>query len=164
MHRKAIYPGTFDPVTNGHLDLIERAANLFTNVIVGIAANPSKKPLFSLDERVELVRHVTKHLPNVSVVGFTGLLVDFAAKNQATVLIRGLRAVSDFEYEFQLANMNRRLSPDLESVFLTPEEKNSFISSTLVKEVALHRGRVSDFCHPFVEQAIFKKFEERQKQ
>jgi pantetheine-phosphate adenylyltransferase len=159
MHRKAIYPGTFDPVTNGHADLIERAANLFANVIVGIAANPSKKPLFDLEERVELVKQITKHLPNVSVVGFTGLLVDFAAKNQATVLIRGLRAVSDFEYEFQLANMNRRLNPDLESVFLTPEEKNSFISSTLVKEVALHRGRVSDFCHPFVEQAIFDKFD-----
>lgn len=161
MHRKAIYPGTFDPVTNGHADLIERAANLFANVMVGIAANPSKKPLFSLEERVELVRQVTAHLPNVEVVGFKGLLVDFAAKNQATVLIRGLRAVSDFEYEFQLANMNRRLSPDLESVFLTPEEKNSFISSTLVKEVALHRGRVSDFCHPFVEKAIFEKFENK---
>lgn len=161
MHTKAIYPGTFDPVTNGHADLIGRAANMFANVIVGIAANPSKKPLFDLDERVELLKQVTSHLPNVSVVGFTGLLVDFASKNQATVLIRGLRAVSDFEYEFQLANMNRRLNPDLESVFLTPEEKNSFISSTLVKEVALHRGRVSDFCHPFVEQALLNKFKNR---
>jgi len=117
MHRKAIYPGTFDPVTNGHADLIERAAKMFTEVIVGIAANPSKKPLFSLEERVELIKKVTAHLDNVEVIGFTGLLADFAENQGATVLIRGLRAVSDFEYEFQLANMNRRLNPDLESVF-----------------------------------------------
>jgi pantetheine-phosphate adenylyltransferase len=157
MHRKAIYPGTFDPVTNGHADLIERAANMFTNVIIGIASNPSKKPLFSLQERVELITQVTEHLPNVEVVGFTGLLADFAEDQGATVLIRGLRAVSDFEYEFQLANMNRRLNPNLESVFLTPAEENSFISSTLVKEVALHRGRVNDFCHPAVIDALQRK-------
>ncbi len=157
MHRKAIYPGTFDPVTNGHADLIERAANMFTNVIIGIASNPSKKPLFSLQERVELITQVTEHLPNVEVVGFTGLLADFAEDQGATVLIRGLRAVSDFEYEFQLANMNRRLNPNLESVFLTPAEENSFISSTLVKEVALHRGRVNDFCHPAVIDALQQK-------
>ncbi|MDP5029048.1 pantetheine-phosphate adenylyltransferase, partial [Paraglaciecola sp.] len=125
MHTKAIYPGTFDPITNGHADLIERAANMFTHVIVGIAANPSKKPLFSLDERVELIKQVTQHLPNVEVIGFRGLLADFAEDQGATVLIRGLRAVSDFEYEFQLANMNRRLNPNLESVFMTPSEENS---------------------------------------
>ena len=154
MHTKAIYPGTFDPITNGHIDLVERAAKLFNQVIVGVANNPSKKPRFTLDERVKLAIAVTKHLDNVIVVGFSGLLVDFAKEYQATVLIRGLRAVSDFEYEFQLANMNRRLYPELESVFLTPAEQNSFISSTLVKEVALHRGAVSGFCHPVVEQAL----------
>jgi pantetheine-phosphate adenylyltransferase len=157
MHRKAIYPGTFDPVTNGHSDLIERAANMFTNVIVGIASNPSKKPLFSLEERVNLIKQVTAHLDNVEVIGFTGLLADFAETQGATVLIRGLRAVSDFEYEFQLANMNRRLNPNLESVFLTPAEENSFISSTLVKEIALHRGRVNEFCHPAVIDALQHK-------
>ena len=140
MHSKAIYPGTFDPITNGHYDLIERAAKLFRHVVVGIAENPSKKPLFSLQERVILAQQVTETLDNVSVVGFSGLLVNFAKEQEATVLVRGLRAVSDFEYEFQLANMNRRLFPDLESVFLTPAEENSFISSTLVKEVALHGG------------------------
>ena len=151
---KAIYPGTFDPVTNGHTDLIERASRLFNQVIVGIAASPSKKPLFDLAHRVEMLEKVTQHLPNVTVIGFSGLLVDFAEENGAQVLIRGLRAVSDFEYEFQLANMNRRLSPDLESVFLTPAEENSFISSTLVKEVALHRGNVNQFVHPVVEAAL----------
>ncbi|MBN7819111.1 pantetheine-phosphate adenylyltransferase [Bowmanella sp. Y26] len=161
MHTKAIYPGTFDPITNGHADLIERAANMFTHVTVGVASNPSKKPLFSLEERVELAKQVTAHLDNVEVLGFTGLLVDFAAKHDATILIRGLRAVSDFEYEFQLANMNRRLNPNLESVFLTPSEENSFISSTLVKEVALHRGDVSGFCHPVVQDALRIKFKDR---
>lgn len=156
MHTKAIYPGTFDPITNGHSDLIERAANLFHHVVVGIAASPSKKPLFTLDERVSLVEAVTAHLPNVTVVGFSGLLVEFAREQQATVLIRGLRAVSDFEYEFQLANMNRRLHPGLESVFLTPAEENSFISSTLVKEVALHHGDVTQFTDARVAQALQK--------
>ncbi|MCE9680427.1 pantetheine-phosphate adenylyltransferase [Shewanella sp. AS1] len=154
MHTRAIYPGTFDPITNGHADLIERAAKLFQQVVIGIAANPSKQPKFSLAERVELVQLVTAHLDNVKVVGFKGLLVDFAKEQQASVLVRGLRAVSDFEYEFQLANMNRRLSADLESVFLTPAEENSFISSTLVKEVALHGGDVSQFVHPLVAKAL----------
>ncbi len=153
---KAIYPGTFDPVTNGHTDLIERASHLFNEVIVGIAASPSKKPCFDLATRVSMIQEVTKHLSNVTVVGFSGLLVNFAKEHQAKVLIRGLRAVSDFEYEFQLANMNRRLSPDLESVFLTPSEENSFISSTLVKEVALHHGDVSQFVHPIIKQALMK--------
>ena len=154
MHTRAIYPGTFDPITNGHADLIERAAQMFSSVLVGIASNPSKKPLFSLDERVEMIQQITAHLDNVEVIGFTGLLADFADTQNASVLIRGLRAVSDFEYEFQLANMNRRLNPKLESVFLTPAEENSFISSTLVKEVALHRGNVSEFCHPVVQRAL----------
>ncbi len=154
MHTRALYPGTFDPITNGHADLIERASQLFSHVIVAIASNPSKKPLFTLEERVEMIKKVTADLPNVEVVGFTGLLADFADEQNATILIRGLRAVSDFEYEFQLANMNRRLNPKLESVFLTPAEENSFISSTLVKEVALHRGAVNGFCHPVVEKAL----------
>lgn len=154
---KAIYPGTFDPVTNGHTDLIQRASQLFSHVIVGVAASPSKKPMFDLAERVALLEQVCKPLNNVEVVGFTGLLVDFAKQHQANVLIRGLRAVSDFEYEFQLANMNRRLYPELESVFLTPAEENSFISSTLVKEVALHQGDVSQFVAPEVKQALLAK-------
>lgn len=158
---RAIYPGTFDPVTNGHTDLIQRASQLFNEVIVGVAASPSKKPLFDLNKRVALIEEVTKHLPNVKVVGFSGLLVDFAKSNQANVLIRGLRAVSDFEYEFQLANMNRRLSPDLESVFLTPAEENSFISSTLVKEVALHKGDVSEFVHPEVKSSLMEAISQK---
>ena len=156
---KAIYPGTFDPVTNGHTDLIERASRLFSHVIIGVAASPSKKPMFDLAHRVALIEAVVKDLPNVTVVGFSGLLVDFAKEHQANVLIRGLRAVSDFEYEFQLANMNRRLSPDLESVFLTPAEENSFISSTLVKEVALHHGDVNQFVHPEVKKALLEKLQ-----
>ena len=132
---------------------------MFAHVIVGIAANPSKKPLFSLQERVDLIKEVTAHLPNVEVIGFEGLLADFADSQGATVLIRGLRAVSDFEYEFQLANMNRRLNPNLESIFLTPAEENSFISSTLVKEVALHRGKVDQFCHTAVQAALKEKLQ-----
>lgn len=162
MSQRVIYPGTFDPITNGHSDLIERAARLFGEVIVGVAASPSKRPLFDLDERVALAREITAHLPNVSVVGFSGLLVDFAKTHGATVLVRGLRAVSDFEYEFQLANMNRRLMPELESVFLTPAEENSFISSTLVKEVALHGGNIAQFVDARVASAIAAKLATRQ--
>ena len=150
----AIYPGTFDPVTNGHSDLIKRASRLFTKVIVGVAASPSKTPLFDLAQRVEMIEQITHKLPNVIVVGFSGLLVDVAKEHQADVLIRGLRAVSDFDYEFQLANMNRRLSPDLETVFLTPDEHNSFISSSLLKEVARHGGDVSQFVDPIVEAKL----------
>ncbi|GAA3710099.1 pantetheine-phosphate adenylyltransferase [Oceanisphaera sediminis] len=157
MSIRVIYPGTFDPITNGHLDLIERASQLFNEVIVGVAFSPSKRPMFELEERVALVQEVTRSLGNVKVVGFSGLLVDFAKTHQANVLIRGLRAVSDFEYEFQLANMNRRLMPELESVFLTPAEENSFISSTLVKEVAIHGGDISQFVPAAVAEAIAQK-------
>jgi len=153
---RAIYPGTFDPVTNGHSDLIVRASKLFSEVIIGVASSPSKQPRFDLEQRVAMLERVTQDLTNVTVVGFSGLLVDFAKQYQAKVLIRGLRAVSDFEYEFQLANMNRRLSSELESVFLTPAEENSFISSTLVKEVALHKGDVGQFVHPVVKAALDK--------
>ncbi|KZN68526.1 pantetheine-phosphate adenylyltransferase [Pseudoalteromonas luteoviolacea] len=153
----ALYPGTFDPLTNGHSDLIKRAAKMFDTVLLAIAHNPSKKPCFTLDERVELAEQVLGNIPNVKVIGFSGLLVDLAKAQNANVLIRGIRAVSDFDYEFQLANMNRRLYPQLESVFLTPSERNSFISSTLVKEVALHHGDVSEFVDPIVASALVEK-------
>lgn len=150
----AIYPGTFDPVTNGHSDIIERASQLFGHVIVGIAASPSKKPKFNLTKRIELLEKVTKHLPNVTVVGFNSLLAHFAQEHKANVLIRGLRTASDFEYEFQLASMNRQINAELETIFMTPTEKTAFISSTLVKEIALHGGDISQFVHEEVKQAL----------
>lgn len=149
-----VYPGSFDPITNGHADLIERAARLFGQVIVGIARNISKQPLFSLDERIDLVRAVVGQLPNVRVMPIDGLLVDFVASQNAQVILRGLRAVSDFEYEFQLATMNRHLRPQVETIFLTPAEQHSFISSSLVKEVARFGGDVSVFLHPTVAVAL----------
>ena len=157
MKTKAIYPGTFDPLTNGHSDLVIRAAKLFDEVIVAVASNPSKQPMFSLAERVELAQQVFSHVPNVTVVGFSGLLAEFARQHQAQVLLRGVRAVADFEYEFQLASMNRQLNSDLDSLFMTPSEKNTFISSTLVKEVARHGGDVSRFVAPVVLAALSAK-------
>ena len=149
-----VYPGTFDPITNGHADLIERARKLFDKVIVAVAASPKKSPLFTLDQRIELAEQVVKGLPGVEVCGFDGLLTKFMKTRNANVLLRGLRAVSDFEYEFQLANMNRALSPDIESLFLTPSEQYSFISSTLIREIASLQGDVSKFVHPIVEAAL----------
>ncbi len=149
-----IYPGTFDPITNGHSDLIARAARLFDKVVVAVAANPKKTPLFNLEERVELAREVLAGLKNVEVCGFDTLLADFAHQQGARVILRGLRAVSDFEYEFQLAGMNRRLAPDVETLFLTPAEKYTFISSSLVKEVAALGGDVTDFVDPKVKAAL----------
>ncbi len=154
---RALYPGTFDPITKGHGDLIERAARLFDEVVIAVAANPKKNPLFSLEQRVELACAVSAHLPNVRVVGFSNLLAHFAHEQQANVLIRGLRAVSDFEYEFQLANMNRQLAPQVESLFLTPSENYSYISSTLVREVAALKGDISRFVHPAVAEALYKR-------
>lgn len=154
---RVIYPGTFDPITNGHLDLIEREATMFDEVIIAIAASPSKNTMFTLDERVEFAREVTKHLENVSAKGFSGLLVNFAEEQKANVLIRGLRTTVDFEYEFGLTNMYRRLLPGLESVFLTPAEEHAFISSTLVREVAIHGGDVSQFVPPLIEKALQTK-------
>jgi len=154
---RVLYPGTFDPITKGHSDLIERAARLFDAVIVAVAASPKKNPLFTLEQRVQLAREVTAHLPNVEVVGFSNLLVHFVKEQQANILLRGLRAVSDFEYEFQLANMNRQLAPTVESMFLTPSEKYSFISSTLVREVALLGGDVGQFVHPAVASALSER-------
>ena len=150
----ALYPGTFDPITNGHIDLVQRAANLFDTVIVAIASSSKKNPKFTLEQRIELAEQVLASCPNVKVRGFDVLLIDFARQQKATVLIRGLRAVSDFEYEFQLASMNRHLAPDLESVFLMPADEYSFISSSLVKEVAALGGDVSNFVHPIVFKAL----------
>ena len=157
MSTRGIYPGTFDPITNGHLDLITRAASLFDEVIVGVASSSSKHPMFDLDERVALIVEITQTLDNVRVVGFSGLLADFARQQQARVLIRGLRTVSDFEYEFQLSNMNRHLMPELETVFLTPAPENSFISSSLVKDVVRHGGDISQFVPAAVVRAITEK-------
>ena len=151
------YPGTFDPITHGHTDLVERAARLFDEVIIAVAASPKKGPLFSLEQRVELAREVTAHLPNVKVYGFSNLLAHFVKEVEANVLMRGLRAVSDFEYEFQLANMNRKLAPDVESLFLTPCEQYSFISSTLVREIAALDGDISQFVHPVVAKALAER-------
>ena len=157
MQKRAIYPGTFDPVTNGHINIITRAAGMFDRVIMAIAASPSKKPLFSLEERVALAQEATAHLENVEVIGFSDLMANFARDNQANILIRGLRAVADFEYEMQLAHMNRHLMPQLESVFLMPSKEWSFISSSLVKEVARHQGDVAHFLPENVHQALLSK-------
>ncbi len=156
-HLRVIYPGTFDPLTNGHLDIIERAVNMFEHVVVAVAASPSKKTMFTLEERVELARLSTQHLPNVIIKGFSGLLVDFAEQEQATVLIRGLRTTVDFEYEFGLTTMYRRLKPDLESIFLTPSEEFAFLSSTIIREVAIHGGEVKQFVPLPVYDAITRK-------
>ncbi|WP_029811621.1 pantetheine-phosphate adenylyltransferase, partial [Vibrio parahaemolyticus] len=142
---KVIYPGTFDPVTNGHLNLIERTHEMFDEVVIGVAASPSKNTMFTLEERVALMEEVVAHLPGVTVKGFSGLLVDFARQEQAKVLIRGLRTTVDFEYEFGLTNMYRKLLPGIESVFLTPEEEFAFLSSTIVREVAIHGGSIEQF-------------------
>ena len=154
---RVLYPGTFDPITNGHYDLIERTARLFDSVIVAVAASPKKQPLFSLKERVALAQQVTQHIPNVEVLGFNNLLAQFAIQQNANILLRGLRAVSDFEYEFQLAAMNRQLAPGVESFFLTPSERYSFISSTLVREVSALQGDVSQFVAEPVVQALALK-------
>ena len=150
----AVYPGTFDPITNGHSDLVHRASRLFDGVIVAIAGNPTKAPLFDLEKRVEMAQSVLSGIENVEVCGFSDLLVDFAEQRNANVILRGLRAVSDFEFEMQLASMNRRLNSKIETAFLTPAEENSFISASLVKEIALHGGDVSQFVHADVVDAL----------
>jgi pantetheine-phosphate adenylyltransferase len=154
---RTVYPGTFDPITRGHEDLVRRAAGIFDQVVVAIAANPNKAPMFSIDERVELARGVLADLPNVSIQGYHGLTVEFAKNNHIGVIIRGLRAVSDFEFEFQLANMGRHIAPGVETMFLTPKEHFTFISSTLVREIATLGGDVSQFVHPLVEAAFRRK-------
>ncbi len=157
MKNKAVYPGTFDPITNGHTDLIERASRLFDEVLVAIASSPQKHPLLPLEKRVELTQIITEPFNNVGVIGFSGLLTELLKQHGGNIILRGLRAVSDFEYEFQLANMNRILAPEVESMFLTPAEKYAFISSTLVREIATLNGDVSRFVHPIVSEAMVQQ-------
>ncbi|WP_133794458.1 pantetheine-phosphate adenylyltransferase [Prosthecobacter fusiformis] len=157
MMRRAIYPGSFDPITNGHLDVLQRAAGLFDELIVAVAQDNAKQSLFTLEERVELLIGATEHIPNLRVMPFQGLLVDFAKQQSAVALVRGLRAVSDFEFEFQLALMNRKLEPNLETMFLMPREELTYISSRLVKEISRLGGNVNQFVPPHVVVALKKK-------
>jgi pantetheine-phosphate adenylyltransferase len=158
MMRSALYPGTFDPITNGHKDLVRRAAGIFGGgVLVAIAANPGKTPMFTLEERVAMARAVLADIPGVEVAGYTGLTVEFARTRGIGIVVRGLRAVSDFEYEFQLANMSRHLDRELETVFLTPQEQFTFISSTLIREIAIYGGDVSEFVDPRVARELGRK-------
>jgi pantetheine-phosphate adenylyltransferase len=154
---KAVYPGTFDPLTSGHEDLVRRAAELFGSLVVGIADSRLKRPFFATEERVQMAREVLAPYPNVTVLSFSGLLRDFVLNQQARVIVRGLRAVSDFEYEFQMAGMNRSLIPDVETVFLTPDEKYQFISATIVREIAVLGGDASKFVHPIVNERLRAK-------
>jgi pantetheine-phosphate adenylyltransferase len=154
---KAVYPGTFDPLTSGHEDLVRRAARLFGSLVVGIADSRLKRPFFATEERVQMARDVLAAYPNVTVLSFSGLLRDFVLTQQARVIVRGLRAVSDFEYEFQMAGMNRSLIPDVETVFLTPDENYQFISATIVREIAVLGGDASKFVHPIVNERLRAK-------
>ncbi len=161
MSVSAMYPGTFDPITLGHEDLVRRASRIFDRIVVAVASNPSKVPMFSLDERVALARKVLKGFRNVDVTGYEGLTVDFARKNDLQVIVRGLRAISDFEYEFQLANMNRHLTDDVETAFLTPTEKYTYISASLVREIAAMGGDVTEFVSPEVKKALAGRFRKK---
>jgi len=154
---RAVYPGTFDPITNGHEDLIQRASRLFDHVVVGVAHSQSKRPFFSLEERASLARAVLEPYKNVSVLAFSGLLSEFVKEQSASVILRGLRAVSDFEYEFQLAGMNRRLAPGVETLFLTPSDKYLFLSATIVREIAVLGGDISSFVHPLTAERMNAK-------
>jgi pantetheine-phosphate adenylyltransferase len=157
-HYKVVFPGTFDPITNGHIELVERAAKMFSAVVVAVAENARKAPAFDINTRVALAKEALKSIKNVEVQGFSVLLADFVRSQNAKAIVRGLRAVSDFEYEFQLANMNRRLAPDIETLFLTPAEHNSFISSSLVFEIAQLGGDISSFVPKVVASALNDKF------
>ena len=160
---KAVYPGTFDPITRGHEDLVRRAATLFEELVVGVADSRGKRPYLTLRERVRLARTVLKPYRNVKVAGFSGLLMDFVRREKARVILRGLRAVSDFEYEFQMAGMNRNLHPDVETLFLTPGDQYMFVSATIVREIALLKGNVSKFVHPSVERALAEKLKKERR-
>jgi pantetheine-phosphate adenylyltransferase len=160
MKRKAIYPGTFDPITRGHEDLVRRAARLFDHVVLAVADSRAKRPLFTLSERVDIARDALKDLKNVSVVGFSGLLMKFAQQQKAHIVVRGVRALSDFEYEFQLAGMNRGMYPQVETVFMTPGEQFMFISGTLVREISILGGDVRKFVSPYVAQRLKAKIRE----
>lgn len=154
---RVVYPGTFDPLTRGHEDLLRRASVLFDSVILGIADSRAKRPFFTQHERIEMAREALSNVKNLTVVGFSGLLMDFVRQQNARVVVRGLRAVSDFEYEFQLAGMNRNLYPDVETIFMTPSEQHMFISATLVREIATLGGDVSKFVHPLVQKRLAEK-------
>lgn len=158
MQNTVVYPGTFDPITNGHRDLIHRAARIFDKVVIAVAESPRKQPTLSLEEREALAREVVAEWPNVEVIGFNGLLTELLAQQQVRIILRGLRAVSDFEYEMQLANMNRAQAPDVETLFLTPEIENSYISSTIVREIARLGGDVSQHVSPCVVDALRRRF------
>ena len=151
---KAIYPGTFDPITRGHEDLVRRASSLFDHVVVAVAPSSGKKPFFTLDERVEMAREVLKDCANIEVTKFSGLLMEFLQQQDARVILRGLRAVSDFEYEFQMAGMNRSMYPDVETVFMTPSEPYMFVSATIVREIALLGGNADKFVHPLIAKQL----------
>ncbi len=159
----AVYPGTFDPVTNGHLDIIARASKLFDVVIVGVLHNSAKSPLFSVEERVNILTETTKHIPNIQVKEFSGLSIEFAKMNKANVIVRGLRAITDFDYELQMAQTNRVLAPNVDTMFLTTSLEYAYLSSTTVKEVALFGGDITKFVPPFVVEKIQKKIEEKKK-
>ncbi len=158
MKISAVYPGTFDPLTRGHEDIVRRAAGIFDRIVVAVGGNPNKIPAFPVQERIELTRAVLADVPNVEVTGYSGLTVEFARTHGLTVIVRGLRAVSDFEFEFQLANMGRHLQPDIETVFMVPKEKFTFISSSMVREIAALGGDVSHFVHPLVASALERQF------
>lgn len=158
MNITAIYPGTFDPITNGHIDVVRRATRLFDRLLVAVAASSAKQPLFSLEERVALTSDVLKGFPGVEVKGFKTMMVEFAREVGAQVIVRGLRAVSDFEYEVQLAGMNRSMQPEIETVYLSPDVQFTFLSSTLIKDIARHGGDVARFTHPLVTAALQEKF------
>jgi pantetheine-phosphate adenylyltransferase len=155
---EVVYPGTFDPITRGHEDIVRRAARLFDRVVLGVADSEAKRPFFTTDERVAMAREVTAGVGNVDVMPFSSLLMDFVHRQQARIILRGLRAASDFEYEFQMAGMNRKLHPDVETLFLTPSEEFMFVSSTIVREIAKFGGDVSQFVHPLVAQKLRDKF------
>lgn len=157
MKNKAIYAGTFDPITLGHLDLVERASKFVEKVIIGVAASPNKKPLFSLEERVALTKAALAHCAHVEVYGFDGLLIDFAKQHEANLILRGMRAVADFDYEFQLASMNRHMQPDIETLFLMPAEKYMYLSASMVREIAALHGDVSGFVPALVAEALHQK-------
>ena len=154
---KAIYPGSFDPVTLGHLDIIERTSKMFDRVIIGVLNNKSKSPLFSVEERVNMLKEVTANLPNVEVQSFEGLLIDFVRKNDARVIVRGLRAITDFEYELQMAQTNRVIAPEVDTIFLTTNLKYSYLSSSIVKEIAEYDGDISEFLHPAIAARVREK-------
>ena len=158
---KAIYPGSFDPVTLGHLDIIERTSKMFDRVIIGVLNNKSKSPLFSVEERVNMLKEVTANLPNVEVQSFEGLLIDFVRKNAARVIVRGLRAITDFEYELQMAQTNRVIAPEVDTIFLTTNLRYSYLSSSIVKEIAEFDGEISAFLHPAVAEKVREKLTAR---